>query len=135
MSVIRRSAIAMLVALSIAVGGATVATPPAQAITGWIYISFPKWLGNCPAGGSVFAILAAVGNTWTTGGKFDWGDDLVYAKVNLNKSQQVSAQVWCAKKPGKTKPERFPISHAVTQSIKPTRNGQTVWVGLSGVRY
>lgn len=131
----RRLVCATVIAVALSIGTALGGAAPANAATGWIYISFPKWLGNCPAGGSVFAILASVGGTWSTGGRFDWGDDLVYAKVNLNQSQSVSAQVWCAKSPGRTKPERFNVSHSVSQTIKPTRNNQTVWVGLNGVRY
>lgn len=116
-------------------GGTGLVASPAQAATGWVYVSFPKWLGNCPGGGSVFAILASANGTWTTGGKFDWGDDLVYAKVNLGRYQEFSAQLWCAKSPGKSKPERFNVSHAVTASIRATRNNQTVWIGPNGVRY
>lgn len=135
MSKIRRWTTTALLALSLSLGTSLVSVAPAQAATGWVYISFPKWLGNCPAGGSVFAILGSVGGTWTTGPKYDWGDDLVYAKVNLGANQQVSAQVWCARSPGNSRPSAATVTHSVMRTIKPTRNNQTVWVGLNGVSY
>src|SRR4051812_6582904 len=79
-------------AAALALGAVTLAAAPASAAgNGAVYISFPTWLGNCPAGGSVTGIAAAIGNTWSTGG--DYGDDLIYGSVWLWQSNQLNARV------------------------------------------
>lgn len=125
-------------AAALIVPAATTVVTPGEAqgaSVGWAYIAFPTWLGNCgAAGGSVYAVQAMVGGTDVTRG-FDFGDDIIYAKVKLKQSQDVSAQVWCSQRKPKSKPARFLLSHAVSQKIKPTRDKQTAWVGPGGVRY
>lgn len=121
-----RSVWAALGAVVIALTVTVVAAPAASAAPlGWVYISTPTWLGNCPAGGSVTQLRAAVGNTWSGG---DAGDDLLYVKVRLNENQQVSYTAFCNRWPGYWQP-------GVAQNIRPTRNNQTVWIGPLGVRY
>lgn len=101
------------------------AATPAQAVTyGWNYISLPTWAGNCPQGGSVKYLFVTIGDSWSGG---DSGDDLVYGRVRLNESQRVTAQGLCY---------RGSVSYwgpASQQTIRPTRNNQTWWVGPGGV--
>lgn len=117
---IRLAAVALAV-----VAGAVVAATPAHAVTyGWNYISLPTWAGNCPQGGSVKYLFVSIGDSWSGG---DSGDDLVYGKVRLNEDQQVSAQGLCY---------QGSLSYwgpASQQTIHPTRNNQTWWVGPAGV--
>jgi hypothetical protein len=117
----------LLVVMALALGVTIVSAPAASAAPyGWVYISAPTWQGNCSAGGSVVNMNAAVGNTWSGG---DAGDDLLYVRVRLNENQQVSYSAFCNK---------WPVGYwqpGVAQTIKPTRNNQTVWVGPLGVRY
>jgi len=115
-------------AVLVAVSGATFATSaPAYAYSyGWIYLSFPTWLGNCPGGGSVYTIMAAVGpydDVWSGG---DSGDDIIYPKVAMGQTNQVAAAVLC--KNG----NRSYWNDAVVATFKPTRNNETVWVGPAG---
>jgi hypothetical protein len=130
---IRRSAVAIGCALAVTAGGALQAGDAEAGPVGYVYIAFPKSKGNCGPAGKVWAIKASVGATYTS--TWDYGDDLIYAKVTLKQSQSVSAQVWCSQSKPKTKPSRFLMSHAVSQNIKPTRNNQTVFVGPAGVSY
>src|SRR4051812_41591787 len=75
-----------------------VSPPKAQATSyGWVYISFPTWLGNCPKGGKVTGIQAYT-NYWST--NWDTGDDIVYGKVALNQRNVIIANVFCSKWPG-----------------------------------
>jgi hypothetical protein len=111
------------------VGAAVVAASPAQAWTaGHIYVSFPAWLGNCPQGGNVVGINAAVDGMWTGG---DWGDDLVYPRVRVGDWNTVSAQNFC-KQSGR--PGGGYWAPAVSVRFYPTRSNQTVWVGPGGWR-
>lgn len=126
---LRKAAAALALGL-VSAGSSTLAAPAADASTyGWVYISAPTWLGNCNWGsnGSVTGLLVSVGNTWSTTSWYR-GDDLVYARVRLGESQQVSYTAYCNKWPGSYQP-------GVAQMIRPTRNNQTVWVGPAGVRY
>jgi hypothetical protein len=94
-----------------------------------VYVSLPTWLGNCPGGGSVTGIWAANGDLWSTPAAGDWGDDLVYPKVNLYASNQISAQPFCNRPWYKGGSYYGP---AVTATIYPTRQGQTFWIGPVG---
>ena len=125
-----RSITALLATLVAIVASLIVAPAASAAPLGWVYISTPTWQGNCNWGsnGSVSHLHLSVGNTWTTPAGGDRGDDLVYAQVRLNENQQVSFTAFCNKWPGSWQP-------GVGQTIRPTRNGQTVWIGPAGVRY
>ena len=126
MKATRRISAAVL-AVAAACSTTVASAPPASAAPmGWVYISTPTWLGNCPSGGRVTGLLVSVGDTFSTT-RWDWGDDLVYAKVRLNETQQVSFTAYCNKWPGYYQP-------GVGQNIRPTRNNQTLWVGPAGVR-
>lgn len=108
------------------------ATPAEAASTGWVFISAPTWLGSCPQGGSVVELHGTVDNLWTTPPRGDRGDDLVYAKVRLGASSRVQFQPICSRpwyRGGNYRGVPF------TQSIRATRNKQTIWVGPAGVRY
>jgi hypothetical protein len=119
-------AIGALAATSLAV----TATTPAQATPySNIYVSFPTWLANCPNGGKVTVINAAVGDLWATPPGGDGGDDLIYPKVNLNASNDISAQNFCSRPwydgGGYWAP-------TVSATFEPTRGGQTFWIGPAG---
>ncbi|MGK5554786.1 hypothetical protein ACSNOI_24535 [Actinomadura kijaniata] len=102
------------------------ATSPAHALsTGWVYLVYPTWLGNCP-NASVAGIQAATDYSSTN---WDMGDDIVYLKVALNRANRVNANLMC-KKFG-----RIVGYQVVTRGdIVPTRHGQTIWLGPSGWR-
>jgi hypothetical protein len=124
----RRAVVTVLSILAM-IGAVLVVAEPAQAAggNGWVYISLPTWLNNCPSGGAVRYPRVAVGATWSGG---DYGDDLVYAFVVLNTNQTVSGQGLCYF--GSTYGYPGP---AFSQTIRPTRNNQTWWVGPGGVRH
>lgn len=123
---LRRHTALFLATILIAVAGALALPKSASATNGWNYISLPTWLGSCPGGGHVVYLFVAVGNTWSGG---DGGDDLVYARVALNQNQTVSAQGLCYN-------GRFSYwGPASSNTIHPTRNNQTWWVGPWGVRH
>jgi hypothetical protein len=108
----------------------TVTSGTAQAYPySYVYVSFPTWLANCPAGGSVTGIFAANGDLWSTPAGGDWGDDLVYPKVNLNANNQISGQGYCNRPWYKGGSYWGP---AVSATIYPTRGGQTFWIGPGG---
>lgn len=126
---LRRALAAISLGL-VTIGSSTVTGPAADAATyGWVYISTPTWLANCNWGsnGKVTALLLSVEGTWSTT-SWDRGDDLVYAKVRLGETQRVSYTAYCNKWPGS-------YQSGVTQTIRPTRSNQTVWIGPAGVRY
>jgi hypothetical protein len=103
-----------------------IGAPTASAADGWNYISLPTWLGNCPTGGSVKQLSVSVGNTWSGG---DFGDDLVYARVRMNEDQTVVAQGLCYQG------SRTYWGPASSNTIHPTRQNQTWWVGPAGVSH
>ncbi len=137
-SVVRR-AIAASVLSAAAVVGTWSNVGEAHAATGHVYISFPTWQGNCPAGGSVRAINGSVTGTtqvysWELR-NWDVGDDLIYPKVLLNKPNRASVGVWCGKNASSRPGVLARASHAVSVVVTPKRNNQTIWVGPRGVRY
>ena len=103
-----------------------VAAPANAASYGWIYMSFPSWLGNC-SGSAISAVQASNSNIWST--NWDYGDDLVYGKVRLGANQTMSYNLQC-KRYG-----RVVGYHAGQAVIRPSRSNQTVWMGPGGVRY
>ncbi|WP_069766815.1 hypothetical protein [Streptomyces sp. LUP30] len=109
--------------LGLAFSGVAASQQAAQAASyGWVYISFPKWLGNCP-NASVTGIQAYT-DFWST--NWDFGDDLVYGKVALGQRNTIIANLFC-KRPGGG------FYQAVARTdVVPTRGGQTVWVGPAG---
>lgn len=121
--------IAAAVAAPMALGGIALVGSPAPAGAaglGWDYISVPTWLGNCPGGGSVKQPEIVVGDTWSGG---DFGDDLVYTKVEIGVTQFVTGQSICYNG------SRSYMGPAFFQYIHPTRSGQTWWVGPAGVTH
>ena len=103
-----------------------------NAATGYIYIAFPTWLGNCPKGGSVTIINATTGpygELWSTPAGGDKGDDKIYAKVLFNTNNLVTYQNFCRK--GILGLSSY-WDAAWQVTIRPTRSGQTFWVGRLG---
>ncbi|WBC03315.1 hypothetical protein [Micromonospora sp. WMMA1976] len=83
-----------------------------------MYLVTPRWWGWCPGNGNyVTGVNYAVSNV-SSGG--DSGDDIVYAKVNLNQAQDVVMGVQCAKN----------TPQGSSASITPTRSGQTFYMGF-----
>lgn len=119
-------AVVLLLVAAIAALGAFAA--PAQAWDGWVYICYPTWQGNAMQGGSVVGIYAAIGDSWSCWQYGDWGDDIIYAKVHMNRWNAVSSQNFCKKWPLTYRDVPF------QKSIYPTRQGQTFWIGPWGVR-
>jgi hypothetical protein len=122
-----RKIAAIALAISALSGGALAAAAPAQAATfGWVYISFPKWLGNCSTNnGSVTTVWGATspgGTRWNA----DSGDDIVYGKVALNQANSVQYTLFCAKGVASV------YQPGISTSFVPTRNNQTIWVGPTG---
>src|SRR5215467_2758096 len=93
---ITRLITSVVVVLASAFGVGLATTTPASAYSyGWVYLVFPTWEGNCPYGGSVISIHAAVGpydDTWSGG---DSGDDIIYPRVALGQWNKVDAAVLC----------------------------------------
>jgi hypothetical protein len=119
------SAAVALAAAIVALGTATAQAAPYANV----FVSYPTWLGNCPAGGSVSGIYAANGALWSTPASGDWGDDLIYPRVNLNAGNQISAQPYCSRPWYRGGDYWGP---AVSANIRPTRSGQTFWIGPAG---
>ncbi|MFE8013819.1 hypothetical protein ACFU3O_13870 [Streptomyces antibioticus] len=114
-----------LSALGLAMAGVAASEGTAQASNlGWVYISFPKWLGNCAAGNGKVTGIQASTNHWST--NWDRGDDLVYGKVALGRKNTVIANLFC-----KTSRGGY-YQYVVRHDVVPTRNKQTVWVGQTG---
>lgn len=116
----------VLVTLTLLVGGLVATATPAQAAyTGNIYIAFPKWLGNCPKGGSVKRIWASNGlSTWN----WDQGDDLVYGRSTIGAWSSVQYTLFC-------QTTWYGLGYyqpGFSTSYYATRSGQTVFVGPGG---
>lgn len=129
MAKIRKKVAAAVVAISATVLPTALSQPAYAAGNGNVYVSFPTWLANCPGGGSVTGIYAANGNIWSTPAGGDWGDDLIYPRVQMYANNQISAQNYC------NRPWYDGGSYwgpAVSVTIYPTRGGQTFWVGPAG---
>jgi hypothetical protein len=123
---LRNRLITLFFALAAAIAPAVVLTAPAQAATvGNVYISFPKWEGNCPNGGSVQRIWASDGlQTWN----WDAGDDLIYGKVYLGVTNSIQYELFC-------QTTWYGLGYyqpGTWTNFVPTRNGQTIWVGPWG---
>ena len=90
-----------------------------------MYICYPNWAGNASQGGSVVGINAQVSDTWCTPGGGDWGDNIIYAKVHMNRSNPVSSQNFA----------KMGIVYRdvpFQQSICPTRNNMCFYIGPWG---
>ena len=122
---VRRAAVALAVVAVGSVGALALTTSAAQAApVSNVYVSYPTWLGNCPGGGSVTGIFAANGALWSNAG--DWGDDLIYPRVYLNAGNPISARLYCSRPWYRGGDYWGPTVYA---NIRPTRGGQTFWVG------
>jgi len=117
-----------LVLLAASVSGvlATGATP-ASAASG-VYIVTPKWWGWCPniRGITNRVTFVSVTNTATGYSQTDYGDDIGWTTVALNRSNTVRVNVGCSLGHGSTGTE---------VRITPRRNGQTFWVSPTGGSY
>jgi hypothetical protein len=84
-------------ALAYAGISASPASAASTAYLGNVWVIYQNAPWNCPAGGSVVGIYAAVGDTWSTGGGGDWGDNIVYPRVWIGRYNTISAQVYCSR--------------------------------------
>lgn len=91
---------------------------PATAATASVYLVTPKWWGWCPGSGNSVTRVNYVVAGVSQGG--DSGDDVVYARVNLNVNNTVIMAVTC----------RFNTPQGSSAVIRPTRNGQTFFMGF-----
>ncbi len=88
--------IAAVAAISIVAAFTALAAPSASAAyAGNVWVIYQNNRTNCPGGGNVVGISAAVGDIWTTGGGGDWGDNIIYPRVLIGAWNVISAQVWC----------------------------------------
>lgn len=109
---------AVLLALALAAGTlVTNVAPAAAATTGWVYLVTPRWWGWCPGSGNYVTRVDYYNGDFSSGG--DAGDDIVYAKVQLNAPNTITMAVQCAK--------NLPQGSQVT--ITPSRNNQTWYMG------
>jgi hypothetical protein len=115
-----------VLACAVAVASFVAVTPADAAGYGWVYISFPKWLGNCATNGgdvrTVWGQTTPGGTVWNA----DAGDDIVYGKVLLGKQNSVQYTALCYKG------VRSVYQPGAWVNFVPTRNNQTIWVGPTG---
>jgi hypothetical protein len=109
---------ALLLAVAMGAGSMLLSPFPARAATtGWVYLVTPRWWGWCPGSGNYVTWVDYANGNVSSGG--DGGDDIVYAKVQLNTSNTITMAVQCRK--------NLPQGSQVT--ITPTRNNQTWFLG------
>lgn len=126
--------VALLSVSALVASTAQATSARARTVVG-VYISAPTWLGNCAnskLGGSVKSLWVQVTAPSVGYGAYsyaDYGDDIVWAKVVLNVDNTIVAQPkcygWWGSRPGAPS----------MNTIRPTRNGQTWWVGPLGTRH
>lgn len=115
----RRMLGAILLALSSTVASIAIASERVAAGSG-VYVVTPTWWGWC-SGSSVTGVYWFNQTTGGSGG--DTGDDIGWIPVNLNSSNELTLTVKCAN------PQRNGGTYTF---IKPTRNGQTWYIGSTG---
>ena len=119
-----RKARKQLASLLLAAGAVTaplaLSAAPAAAANGGVYVVTPTWWGWC-SGSSVTGVYWFNQTTGGSGG--DTGDDIAWIPVNLNTSNELTLTVQCAN------PQR---NGATYTFIRPTRNGQTWFIGSGG---
>jgi hypothetical protein len=121
---LHRALVGVLAAVASLVAALVIAPAPASAATtGYVYLVTPKWWGWCPGSNNAITWVGWVNSNISSGG--DSGDDIVYAKVYLGQSQEVVMAVQCSK----TTPQ------GSTTTIKPTRTGQTFFMGYPSGSY
>ena len=126
---IKRAAGSVLAASALALGLAAVAVEPAQAAAGYIYVSMPTGLGNCPGGWMHTPRVSIWGNV--TSYASDSGDDVVYMRADVGSTSNFVGQGVCRKRVnGRT--VEYPAS-AVSWNVKVDRNNQTIFIGPNGV--
>jgi hypothetical protein len=123
----RLTVLAAVLAASLAVLVPT-AVPASRASVGWVYISAPTWLGNCPRGGSVRYLNVSNWGPSVISYAADFGDDLVYLKVALSENNALVVAPVCY-----SGTRSWPGAGS-THTIRPTRAGQTWWLGPFGAR-
>jgi hypothetical protein len=112
-----RAAASLLTVFASVLAAVVAPAPASAATTGYVYLVTPQWWGWCPGSGNYVTRVDYVVSSISSGG--DSGDDIVYAKVNLNESQTVVMAVQCKKT----------LPQGSSTSIKPTRTGQTFFLG------
>jgi hypothetical protein len=110
------------------------------ASAGWIYVSLPTWLNNCPGGGSVdMPRVTTFGqSTGVSDYRSDIGDDLVYIRAEIGGQTQFVGNGRCKLRYWDAYNRVYKIKYydgpAFSQTIYVDRNNQTVWVGPGGIR-
>jgi hypothetical protein len=115
-----RKRVVVLAALVAVIGAVALLPSGASARTtsyGYVYLVTPHWWGWCPGISNWVTWVGWVDGVMSSGG--DGGDDIVYARVNLNTWNTVVMAVQCAKT----------LPQGMTYSIYPTRNGQAFYFG------
>jgi hypothetical protein len=125
---VRRIGVVVFI-IALAVG---FAEPASADELGYVTLVFPTTLGNCPQGGRVVGVRAAVGTTWSTGWGWDSGDDRVYARVRIQWRPQIVVGGAMCSGSARTK-WRYYYGPRVVQRIDPVRAGQIFRLGPVGV--
>lgn len=114
-------------AIAVAGGGLFVAPPTrAHAADAWVYVVVNDRVCGTP-GTRARGILANVQPTGWTSRKWDFGDNIIYPKVRLNRQNTFRGQIACQRKYG---PSWITVGYrTVVQNFKPTRHKQTIWLG------
>ncbi len=97
----------------------------AAAAKGGVYIVAPKWWEWCPniARQNNQPRHMSQSNFTTGNSSSDSGDDIIWSRVALNQNNRIAVQVGCTLGHGST---------GTQITIRPTRNGQTWFISLSG---
>lgn len=120
-----RRILGFITATLVAVGLLVVPAMPAQAAS-YTYIVVNDRV--CPGKSKVRGILYHNLATGKSSRYWDNGDNIVYPEVKINRNNKITMQVRCDKKVALFFWQ--PVGYtSVQKTIKPTRSGQTFWVG------
>lgn len=100
----------------------------AASANGGVYVIAPKWWGWCPniARQNNYPYYMSQSNFTTGNSSSDAGDDIIWSRVALNQNNTISVAVGCILGYG---------SGGTTITIRPTRNGQSWFISLSGATW
>lgn len=118
----KRAAAMVATALSL-LGSLILAVPAAEAATAnaGVYVVTPAWWGHCTYFGGVNG-LATVNSYVGHSNRGDFGNDIAWVPVRLNTSQSVQIKTHCRR-------YGWAVGTSMSISIRPSRNGQTFFVG------
>ena len=125
----RRLVVMLAAVLAVVLAVAPTGQTASATSVGWVYISAPTWLGNCPRGGSVKYLNVSNWGPSVISYAADFGDDIVYLKVALGEGNTVVVAPTCY-----SGTNSWPGASSM-HTIRPTRTKQTFWLGPYGQRH